>query len=72
MQLENLIGEINLEEYWMNLGDKLPILSKLALGYLYLVVVWKEAFQFIIIFWMKIIKRFFEKIKYDVFQWQLI
>ena len=36
MQLENLIGEINLEEYWMNLGDKLPILSKLALDYIWL------------------------------------
>ena len=31
MQLENLVGD-NLEEYWMNLGNKLPILSKLALA----------------------------------------
>ena len=38
MQLENLIGEINLEEYWMNLGDKLPILSKIALDYIWLPV----------------------------------
>ena len=38
MQLENLIGEINLEEYWMNLGDKLPILSKLALDYIWLLI----------------------------------
>ena len=29
-----------------------------AKNYLYLVVVWKEAFQFIIIFWMKIVKIF--------------
>ena len=36
MQLENLIGEIDLEEYWMNLRDKLPILSKIALEYIWL------------------------------------
>jgi hypothetical protein len=38
LQLENLVGEINLEEYWMNLGDKLPILSKIALDYIWLPV----------------------------------
>ena len=37
MQLENLVGD-NLEEYWMNLGDKLPILSKIALDYIWLPV----------------------------------
>ncbi|CAG8489260.1 192_t:CDS:2 [Rhizophagus irregularis] len=61
LQLENSVGEINLEEYWMNLGDKLPILSKIALDYiwyLYHAVVWKEVFQFITIFWMKIDKIF--------------
>jgi len=36
MQLENLVGEINLEEYWMDLEDKLPILSKVALDYIWL------------------------------------
>ncbi len=36
VQLENLIGEIDLEEYWMNLRDKLPILSKIALEYIWL------------------------------------
>ena len=34
----NLVGEINLDEYWMNLGDKLPILSKIALDYIWLPV----------------------------------
>ena len=34
VQLENLIGEIDLEEYWMNLRDKLLILSKIALKYI--------------------------------------
>ncbi|CAG8778566.1 9349_t:CDS:1, partial [Rhizophagus irregularis] len=38
LQLENSVGEINLEEYWMNLGDKLPILSKIALDYIWLPV----------------------------------
>ena len=36
VQLKNLIGEIDLEEYWMNLRDKLPILSKIALEYIWL------------------------------------
>ena len=36
MQLENLVGKINLEEYWMDLEDKLPILSKVALDYIWL------------------------------------
>ena len=36
MELENLVEEIDLEEYWMNLGDKLPILSKVALDYIWL------------------------------------
>jgi hypothetical protein len=38
MELENLVEEIDLEEYWMNLGDKLPILSKIALDYIWLPV----------------------------------
>ncbi|GES92705.1 transcription factor E2F6 isoform X2 [Rhizophagus clarus] len=38
LQLENSVREINLEEYWMNLGDKLPILSKIALDYIWLPV----------------------------------
>ena len=36
MELENLVEEIDLEEYWMNLGDKLPIISKIALDYIWL------------------------------------
>ena len=36
VQLENLIKEIDLEEYWMNLRDKLLILSKIALEYIWL------------------------------------
>ena len=36
MGLENLGEEINLDEYWMNLQDKLPILSKIALDYIWL------------------------------------
>ena len=38
MQLENIVENINLEKYWMNLGDKLPILSKIALDYIWLPV----------------------------------
>ena len=37
MQLEN-IEEINLDEYWTNLQDKLPIFSKIALDYIWLPV----------------------------------
>ena len=35
MQLENLVGEINLGKYWMDLEDRLLILSKVALDYIY-------------------------------------
>jgi len=38
LQLENLVEEIDLEKYWMNLEDKLPILSKIALNYIWLPV----------------------------------
>ncbi len=36
VQLKNLIEEIDLEKYWINLKDKLPILSKIALEYIWL------------------------------------
>jgi len=36
MQTDNLIGEINLNEYWINIQDQLPILSEIALEYIWL------------------------------------
>ncbi len=38
MQLENLIREIDLEEYWINLKDKLSNLSKIVLEYIWLLI----------------------------------
>ena len=59
MQLENVVSEINLEEYWMVLGNKLPILSKIALDYIWLPISsCSVEIQFITIFWMKISKIF--------------
>ena len=36
MQTDDLIGEINLNEYWINIQDQLPILSEIALEYIWL------------------------------------
>jgi len=33
MQLENLVGEIDLEENWTNIKDKLSILLKILVTY---------------------------------------
>ena len=36
MRTDDLIGEIDLNEYWINIQDQLPILSEIALEYIWL------------------------------------
>ena len=36
MQMDDLIDEIDLNEYWINIQDQLPILSEIALEYIWL------------------------------------
>ena len=53
MQTDDLIGEINLNEYWINIQDQLPILSEIALEYIWLPISScsvERSFQYITIF----------------------